>query len=147
MVDVAENEVLKCLDLSTLPSVANQILSFAENDRILLFKGDVGVGKTTLIKEICLLLQVEDQISSPTFSIINEYETRDEKPVYHFDFYRINSVEEAQDIGVSEYFYSGHFCFIEWPEIIGGLLPSNIITISISVDELNVRYLELTRNG
>lgn len=107
--------------LQDLPVIAEKLLLNTSN-KILLFYGDMGVGKTTLIKEIAKSLGVTDTVSSPTFSIVNEYEIDNDK-VFHFDFYRIKNEEEALDIGVEEYFYSGHWVLIEWPENIKNLLP------------------------
>ena len=94
--------------------------------------GSLGAGKTTLIKTLCKTLGVQDAVSSPTYSLVNEYRTSSGPPVYHFDFYRINSLEEAYDIGYEDYFYSGHLCLIEWPERIEELLArENLLRISI----------------
>jgi tRNA threonylcarbamoyladenosine biosynthesis protein TsaE len=97
------------------------------------FHGNMGVGKTTFIKAICEELGVTDVINSPTFAIINEYRSETSgEPVYHFDFYRINKQSEAEDLGAGDYFYSGALCFIEWPEKIEGLLPEDVVNISIT---------------
>lgn len=99
----------------------------------LAFYGEMGAGKTTLIKEICNVLGISDSTSSPTFSLINEYLSEDGTPVYHFDFYRINKIEEAYDLGYEDYFYSEHLCMIEWPEKIENLLPEKHIKIQIEI--------------
>ncbi len=117
--------------LHDLAEAAHQLLKFAGTDRILVFEGDMGAGKTTFIKEICLVLGVEDVVSSPTFSIVNEYRTSNNQPIFHFDFYRIRDLQEAYDIGYEEYFYSSSFCLIEWPEKIESLLPMHYIKVSI----------------
>ncbi len=115
--------------LQDLPKIAEKVLLDAPN-KILLFYGDMGVGKTTLIKEIAKRLGVTDIISSPTFSIVNEYEIENDK-VYHFDFYRIKNEEEALDIGIEEYFFSDHWIMIEWPEKIENLLPAKNTNIKL----------------
>ena len=104
--------------------------------------GRNGAGKTTLIKAICEELGVEDQASSPTFSIVNEYATT-RGPVFHFDFYRIKSEQEAMDLGYEEYFYSGHPCFVEWPELIPSLIPDNAIAITIRLLPNGIRELSV----
>ncbi|HCN83962.1 MAG TPA: tRNA (adenosine(37)-N6)-threonylcarbamoyltransferase complex ATPase subunit type 1 TsaE [Sphingobacteriaceae bacterium] len=102
------------------------------NNKIVLFYGDMGAGKTTFIKAICQVLGVTDTVSSPTFSIVNEYESP-VGPVFHFDFYRLKNQTEALDMGAEEYFYSGNYCFIEWPEKIPDMLPAHYISISLKV--------------
>ncbi|MRI63755.1 tRNA (adenosine(37)-N6)-threonylcarbamoyltransferase complex ATPase subunit type 1 TsaE [Ornithobacterium rhinotracheale] len=97
---------------------------------VVLFRGEMGVGKTTLITAMLQTMQSEDEASSPTYALVNEYQTA-KGTVYHFDFYRINSEEEAYDMGWEEYAYSGDFCFVEWPEKIENLLPENHHTINI----------------
>ncbi len=97
------------------------------------FYGKMGAGKTTFIKAVCRELGVEDTVNSPTFAIVNEYEDAAGEPVYHFDFYRIKRLAEAYDMGCDEYFYSGHPCFIEWPELIEDILPEETVKVTISV--------------
>jgi len=116
-------------DIIQLPNIAQQILSNSHH-KIILFEGEMGAGKTTLIKEIIRQMGSQDETSSPTFSIVNEYETQKGK-VFHFDFYRIKSEEEALDFGVEEYFDSGNFCFIEWPEKVKNLIPEEFHTVKI----------------
>lgn len=118
--------------LSDLPTIAQQLLSFAGNNRIFLFHGDMGAGKTTLIKALCVELGVKGPVSSPTFAIVNEYQGAQNR-IYHFDFYRLKTQTEALDMGCEEYFYSGDYCFIEWPENIPDMLPPHYISITISV--------------
>jgi len=120
--------------LEQLPEIARHIIDKCKN-RTLLFYGSMGVGKTTLIKEIVRQLEVDDVVSSPTFSLVNEYETRKGKNIYHFDFYRINNEEEALDIGIEEYFYNNDWCLIEWPEKVKNLLPLNAIEIHLSLNK------------
>ena len=122
----------KNYSLENLSEVATELISSAKN-KTLLFYGQMGVGKTTLIKEICKQLGVLDTISSPTFSLVNEYETSKIEKVYHFDFYRIAQEEEALDIGIEEYFDNNDWCLIEWPENIENLLPLNAVEIHLSI--------------
>lgn len=124
--------ILTAKSLSDLPNIAQQLLTFAGNNRIFLFHGEMGAGKTTFIKALCMELGVTDQATSPTFSIVNEYIAGDKK-VYHFDFYRLKNQTEALDMGCEEYFYSGSYCFIEWPSQIPDLLPLHYINIDIKV--------------
>tara|TARA_R110002072_G_scaffold118631_1_gene250691 strand:- start:100207 stop:100620 length:414 start_codon:yes stop_codon:yes gene_type:complete len=127
--------------LNNLPEVAGKVLSDTTN-KTLLFYGEMGVGKTTLIKELAKKLGVTDMISSPTFSIVNEYRLVDDK-LYHFDFYRLNTEEEALDIGVEDYFYSGHWNFIEWPEKVKNLLPLESTKINITTNKNGSRTINI----
>lgn len=127
-----------------LKSAARQLLEFAAEEKIFLFEGDMGAGKTTFIKVICEVLGVEDLVSSPTFSIVNEYLSKDGK-IYHFDFYRIKDLQEAYDIGYEEYFYSGDRCLIEWPERIALLLPEHHVNVDIQVTGPEQRLITLSK--
>jgi tRNA threonylcarbamoyladenosine biosynthesis protein TsaE len=129
--------------IDQLEEVAQQILDQNPN-KVILFNGEMGVGKTTLIKQLCKTLGVEEATSSPTFSLVNEYQTTKNKIVYHFDFYRLNQESEALDMGIEDYLYSGNWCFIEWSEKIENLIPEqhSIITIELITD--GNRSLELT---
>lgn len=127
--------------VSSLSAAAQSILEAASSQKIFLFYGEMGAGKTTLIKELCRQLGVQEQASSPTFAIVNEYKGTKGK-VFHFDFYRLKNQTEAMDMGYEEYFYSGDYCFIEWPEKIPDLLPEHYIRISIAVDERQVRHIQ-----
>ena len=118
--------------LDELPEVAKEILKLHVDKKVFLFNGNMGAGKTTLIKELCYQLGVKDSITSPTFSLVNEYQGS-ESPVYHFDFYRLENVTEAYDMGAEEYFFSDNYCFIEWPEIISNLLPASNKCVSIDI--------------
>jgi len=124
--------VVNCV--SELERAATSLLELINDHTIVCFYGEMGVGKTTFIKEICKNLGVEDVVSSPTFSIINEYLTENDESVYHFDFYRIEE-EEAFDIGYEEYFYQGNLCLIEWPEKISSIIPENIMKVQITRNE------------
>ena len=119
--------------ISDLPSAAERIISASVNKKVFAFYGEMGSGKTTLIKAICKKLGVGETTSSPTFSIVNEYTSRQGNKIYHFDFYRLKNESEAMDIGSEEYFSSGNYCFIEWPERISNLLPSEIVNIHITL--------------
>lgn len=128
--------------LAEINQVAHKIL--AQNlEKVILFEAEMGTGKTTLIKELCKALQVEDNISSPTFSLVNEYHTKDGQTIYHFDFYRLKTEEEALDFGVEDYLYSGNFCFLEWSEKIPNLIPENHTIITIKTLENGNRELEI----
>lgn len=132
----------KNYDLADLNMIAKQIVSTVHN-KTLLFYGSMGVGKTTLIKEICAELGTEDIISSPTFSLVNEYRTKDEEIIYHFDFYRIEDEMEAFDIGVEDYFDTDAWCLIEWPENIQNLLPLKSTMIHLTQLESGQRNIQL----
>lgn len=138
--------MVKNYALEELPEIAKEVIKSAKN-KVLLFYGEMGVGKTTLIKEIVKQLKSKDNVSSPTFSLVNEYHTVDDEKVYHFDFYRINNENEALDIGVEEYFYSDYWCLIEWPEKVKNLVPLNSVTITITANSNQIRTLELRNNG
>ncbi len=118
--------------LDNLPAGAKTFIDAIGGHRVFAFVGDMGAGKTTFISEVCRLLGADDDSGSPTFSIVNEYLDKSGKPIYHFDFYRLEYPEEALDIGVEDYFYSGHLCLIEWPDRIGSLLPEEAVTVNIS---------------
>lgn len=118
--------------VNELPKVAEELLKFAHGQKFFIFEGDMAAGKTTFIKSLCEALGVDDVVSSPTFSIVNEYESG-EGAVYHFDFYRLKNLQEAYDIGYEEYFYSGDYCLIEWPSKVEELLPDEYIKIEITV--------------
>lgn len=122
-------------DLKDLDGIAKDLLTFIVDHRVLCFYGDLGVGKTTFIKAICRQLGVKDEVQSPTFSIVNEYETSRREPVYHFDFYRLKTEEEAYDLGYEQYLYSNYFCFIEWPEKVGNLLDLKKVDLYISLTD------------
>ena len=129
-------------NLDHLNSIAKQILDYTSNHKKFAFYGEMGVGKTTLIKALSLQLGVTDIVSSPTFSIVNEYQADENLRIYHFDFYRIEDEKEAYDIGYEEYFFSNAYCFIEWPENIPNLIAEDMVQIKISVEE-NKRRIEV----
>ena len=119
-------------NIEQLSDVARRLLDEFPDERFFAFFGPMGVGKTTLIKELCAQLGVTQNVCSPTFAIVNEYSDAQGEPIYHFDFYRIKKLEEAYDIGYEEYFYSGCYCFTEWTEKIEPLLPDHYLHIDIA---------------
>jgi len=121
--------------LEELPVIASKILDEYPEERVFAFYGDLGAGKTTFIKALCHLLGVTEEVTSPSFSIINEYEAGGIDLIYHFDFYRIKKLEEVLDLGYEEYFYSTDYCFLEWPDKIEELLPESYVYISITKSE------------
>lgn len=130
-----------------LDEVAREIIKAGEKEAVWLFTGEMGVGKTTLIKAICRQKRVLDEVKSPTFSIVNEYLTEADETLYHFDFYRLEKQEEALDIGLEEYLYSGNLCMLEWPEKIEGLLPQQFLRIDLAEQADQSRLIKLTRHG
>lgn len=133
-------EIISTLD--NLGAAAAEFLEAVGDNRLVAFYGNLGAGKTTFIKELCSRLGVEDNVCSPTFTIVNEYRAADGDSVFHFDFYRIDSLREAEDLGLEEYFYSGCFCFMEWPEKVAELLPEEVVEVRIEpVDEVTRRIL------
>lgn len=127
-----------------LNAVAKELLAFANGDKFFIFEGEMAAGKTTFIKSFCEVLGVEDVVSSPTFSIVNEYESPNGS-VYHFDFYRLKNIQEAYDIGYEEYFYSGDYCLIEWPSKVEELLPEKYIKVEIEITGDEQRTFGFTR--
>jgi tRNA threonylcarbamoyladenosine biosynthesis protein TsaE len=129
--------------LNELDAAATKLLSFSNPNRIICLYGGMGAGKTTLIKSICKALGVTDTVVSPTFALINEYSTTQGMPVYHFDFYRINKLEEVFDFGYEEYFYSDQgICLIEWPELIEDILPAQgVVRFKIDVTDDGCRVI------
>lgn len=126
--------------IEELPPVARQLLEHFPTERVFLLNGEMGSGKTTFIKEICKVLGVRNGMSSPTYSIVNEYQGAKDV-IYHFDLYRLKDVNECLDIGFEEYVHSGHYCFIEWPEIAKALLPETVVEVNLRA-EGETRYLE-----
>jgi len=131
--------------LDELELIAQKIID-QQPSKVILFHGEMGVGKTTLIKQLCKTLGVSSATSSPTFSLVNEYETIDNQVVYHFDFYRLKNEMEALDMGADDYFYSGNWCFIEWAEKIPNLIPDEHAVITIELVENGKRHLTLTNS-
>lgn len=143
-------EIKKIIDIKTLAELdgaADEFIKFiSESDlqsNIFAFYGSMGAGKTTFIKAICKALGVKDNVNSPTFTIINEYASAKGFPIYHFDFYRINKLQEAYDVGVEEYFAGNGLCLIEWPEKIASILPEGYISVNITVNPDLSRRVEI----
>lgn len=133
---------LEVENLKQLEEVIPQILKIAEQQKVFLFYGEMGAGKTTLINKICKHLGTTDHTSSPTFSIVNEYLIPDGS-IFHFDFYRLKNQNEAFDLGYEDYFYSGNYCMVEWPQKITDLLPKNYLKIEIEAVDENKRVIEI----
>ena len=127
--------------LEELPAAARQLLPLINQHTIVAFYGAMGAGKTTLIKALCEAMGISNMVNSPTFALVNEYRLPAGKPVYHFDFYRINKIEEVYDMGYEDYFYSGDLCLIEWPELIESLLPSHTLRLRIDVNKDGQRLI------
>jgi len=134
---------LEIPSLDQIHQTARQFIQAMDGKTIFAFYGSMGAGKTSFIKAICEELGVTDIITSPTFAIVNEYALPDGDSVYHFDFYRINKTEEAFDLGYEEYFYSGRYCFIEWPEKIESLLPEDCTMVRIEEMEDGKRVISI----
>ena len=128
--------------LSEINNIAAKFIQAHPADRIFAFYGEMGAGKTTFIKALCEEMKVLDYVTSPTFALINEYKTESNQTIFHFDFYRIKDLSEAYDFGYEDYFYSGDYCFIEWPELIETLLPSIAVKVTIREIENGRRIIE-----
>jgi tRNA threonylcarbamoyladenosine biosynthesis protein TsaE len=128
--------------LHQIEEIAQKIIE-ANPEKVILFNGEMGAGKTTLIKALCNYLGIENPTSSPTFSLVNEYENTSGEVIYHFDVYRLKNQSEALDMGIDEYLYSGNWCFIEWAEKIPDLIPENHSVITITQLDNGNRLLEL----
>ena len=131
-------------DKRHLPTAAKQLLNYCGEKKIFAFYGSMGAGKTTIIKAICESLGTMDIVSSPTFTIVNEYKTSDGKTLFHIDFYRIKKQEEVYDFGIEEYLRGDSYCFMEWPELIEELLPPETVMVRISVGDHEQRILSIT---
>lgn len=128
--------------LSDLKYVAQEVVESLDGRTVVLLRGEMGAGKTTLISRIAAYLGAEDVVTSPTFALVNQYQGR-ECRIFHFDFYRIEEIEEVFDLGYEEYFYSGDLCFVEWPEKIEPLLPDDAMTVRITVGDDEHRIFEI----
>lgn len=117
-----------------LPEVAAALLDELGDRRVVVLRGEMGAGKTTLVRAVAEALGVADQVTSPTFALVNHYRGRSGQSIYHFDFYRVEQLSEAYDLGYEEYFYSGDLCLVEWPEKIEPLLPDEVVEVRITVD-------------
>lgn len=147
-----EHKIIEINGLDHLESSSKEVLKFIENSgcRVIAFYGEMGAGKTTLIRQLCRLMGVKETVNSPSFAIVNQYEklsqNQDNEPelINHFDFYRIKNIEEAFDFGYQEYFYSGEYCFVEWPELISEILPENTLKIEITTLSPDKRKVEMS---
>jgi tRNA threonylcarbamoyladenosine biosynthesis protein TsaE len=128
--------------INEINHIAEKFLEAHPADRIFAFYGQMGAGKTTFIKALCEQLHVVDYVTSPTFALVNEYQTAYSRSVFHLDFYRIKNIQEAFDIGYEDYFSSGEYCFIEWPELIETLLPPITVKVFIRETENKKRMIE-----
>lgn len=126
-----------------LPEVARAVIAATGRRNVVVFRGGMGAGKTTLIREIAAQLGAADTVTSPTFAIVNHYRGADRRNIYHFDFYRIDDPREAYDFGYEEYLFSGDLCLVEWPEKIEQLLPEEVVTVRITVDSETARTFEI----
>ena len=124
-----------------IPAAAARLLKIFRDSKVFAFYGEMGVGKTTFIKALCNTLKVKDLVSSPSFGLLYEYRREDDQTVYHIDFYRIEKTEEILDLGYEDYFFSGNYCFIEWPEMAKELLPGDAISLQIKVNDDNSRTI------
>lgn len=135
--------IIKINDKRNLHKAAKTFLNSTEGNRIYAFYGSMGAGKTTFIKAVCEELGCTDIISSPTFTLVNEYHTNKGESLYHIDFYRIKKLEEVFDFGIEEYFSSGSYCFMEWPELIEDILPEETVRVRITAEKDESRIIEL----
>jgi len=133
--------------LKELQNTARELIAQFPDERVFAFYGKMGAGKTTFIQSICRVLGSKDNVTSPTFALINEYNTKDLESIFHFDFYRIKELEEAFDLGYEDYIYSGSYCLIEWPEMIEPLLPENFVEVKIEVQENERRLITAQKIG
>ncbi|MBA9075440.1 tRNA (adenosine(37)-N6)-threonylcarbamoyltransferase complex ATPase subunit type 1 TsaE [Rufibacter quisquiliarum] len=146
----ARTKVIQVSAKADLPQAAAEFLSFIKQKKIILFEGGMAAGKTTFIKAICAQLGVEEPVSSPTFSLVNEYEAARGELIYHFDFYRVENEAEALDMGALEYFDSGNLCLVEWPSKVAGLLPPDAVEVSIetgATEEARIITLRIYDGG
>ena len=136
---------IKINTLESINDAAQAFLAAIGDHRIIAFYGKMGAGKTTFIKAICEELGTDDVVTSPTFAIVNEYQTANPQypTVFHFDFYRIHKLEEVYDMGYEDYFYSGNLCLIEWPELIEDLLPDDTLCVTININDDGTRSLDI----
>ena len=128
--------------LSDLPRVADEVIEALDGRTVVLLRGGMGAGKTTLVSRIAARLGAEDTVTSPTFALVNQYEGT-ECRIYHFDFYRIDRIEEVFDLGYEEYFYSGDLCLVEWPEKIEPLIPDDAMVVRITAGDDERRIFEI----
>jgi len=133
---------LKITSLESIEQTAKEFIAQIGDNKLFAFYGEMGVGKTTFIKQLCKQLGVDGEVTSPTFSLVNEYHTSSDDILYHFDFYRIENPEEALDFGLYEYLDSNNICLMEWPEMIEDLLPEETVKVEISLEDDNSRTIK-----
>ncbi|ADQ80225.1 Uncharacterized protein family UPF0079, ATPase [Paludibacter propionicigenes WB4] len=143
MSEKIEKTELEIQSLGTIHKTAQEFIELIGKNTVFAFNGKMGAGKTTFIKAICEVMGVKETVNSPTFSIVNEYESADGRIIFHFDCYRINKVQEALDFGAEEYLYSGNLCFIEWSENIAPILPESIVNVDIEETENGKRKITI----
>lgn len=136
--------IIEIKDKKHLPYAVKQLLKYAGEKKIFAFYGAMGAGKTTIIKSVCAALGAVDIVSSPTFTLVNEYVTAEGESLFHIDFYRIKKQEEVFDFGIEEYLTGESYCFMEWPELVGEILPNDIVEVRITVKEDETRVLDVT---
>lgn len=136
-------ETLNLKTLSDLNVVADKFLHLNRDKKVFAFFGPMGVGKTTFIKALCNELGVVEIVTSPTFALVNEYQTGSGETIYHFDFYRIEKLEEVFDFGYEDYFFSGNYCFIEWPDKVAEILPENVVFVQMVENEDGSRTINI----
>lgn len=136
-------ESLELKSLSDLNVVADKFLRLMRDKKVFAFFGPMGVGKTTFIKALCNELGVVEIVTSPTFALVNEYQTGNGESIFHFDFYRIEKIEEVYDFGYEDYFFSGNYCFIEWPDKVAEILPENVVFVQLVENEDGSRTINL----
>lgn len=136
---------IKINGIENIAAAAQEFIAQMGDNRIFAFYGTMGAGKTTFVKALCEAMGVTDTVNSPTFAIVNEYDTPSGRPIYHFDFYRIKHLTEVYDMGYEDYFYGRGICFIEWPELIEDLLPENTIRVSIEEQTDGSRIVQIDK--
>lgn len=132
--------------LAALPAIANQLAGLLMDNKVMCFEGDLGAGKTTLIKALCEVLGVQDAVSSPTFSLVNEYlaiSNSGRSTIFHIDLYRLNNEEEAINAGIEEHLYSGCICLVEWPQRAPGIIPSDALRVILTDDDHTQRHIKV----
>ena len=132
--------------LNEIAEIANLVLDIADEDNVIVFEGEMGSGKTTLIKAICIELGVEDATSSPTYALINEYQI-DDDTIYHMDLFRLKDVDEAIDIGIEDYLHSDALCLVEWPEVVEEVLPIHYTRVSIEMIDPALRKIRISKTS
>lgn len=136
----------KIYGIADMSVIATELSAVIKNYKVVSFSGNLGAGKTTLIKTLCSLWGVEDTVSSPTFSLVNQYKTNHSnigEVIYHIDLYRVKGEEEAYDAGIEDNLYSGHLCLVEWPEKAPGILPDDLLRVEISYVNPDQRHIQV----